>query len=165
MMDSYRWVPRAIAEYYKALAVEREDPIPWARPAKPLSQSVVAAVTTAGIYVEGREPPFDTEREKKEPTWGDPTFRILERGVRQAQIGASHLHIDNEDILADFNIVLPIRRLEELKEEGFIGEVAPHHLSFMGFQMDNRAWRETYAPQAAKLLLDDGVDCVLLAPA
>ena len=36
-------------------------------------------MTTAGISVEGLEPPFDAEREKREPMWGDPTYRRIPR--------------------------------------------------------------------------------------
>ncbi len=164
-IDSYRWLPRAIAEYYRGMQGKPKEPVPWTPLAKPLNRCMVAAVTTAGIYIKGEQDPFDVEREKREPTWGDPTFREIRRDVAQEEIGACHLHINNEDLLADFNIALPLRRLEELAQLGAIGRVAPRHLSFMGFQLDDTAWRETYAPRAAALLKGDGVDCVILAPA
>jgi D-proline reductase (dithiol) PrdB len=163
-VDSFKWLPRSLAGYYRAMQVAREEPVPWAPLDKPLSRCRVAAVTTAGIHVEGVEPPFDAEREKREPTWGDPTFRTIASDVRQEQIGACHLHIDNGDLLGDLDVCLPVHRLHDLCARGEIGSVAPRHLSFMGFQLDNSEWRERYAPQAADLLRADGVDCILLTP-
>ena len=163
-VDSFKWLPRSLAGYYQAMQVAREDPVPWAPLRKPLSECRVAAVTTAGIHVEGVEPPFDAERERRHPTWGDPTFRIIASDVRQERIGASHLHINNDDLLADVNVCLPVDRLHDLCARGEIGSVAPRHLSFMGFQLDDREWRRRYAPEAAALLGADRVDCVLLTP-
>ena len=47
-----------------------------------------------------------------------------------------------------------------------IGSVASRHLSFMGAQTDHTltTLRLDTGPAAARLLLDDGVDVVLLTP-
>jgi len=164
-VDSFKYLPGSIAGYYRNLAVPREDPIPWTPLAKPLNECRFALATTAGIFVKGVEPPFDAEREKREPMWGDPTFRRIPREVRQEQIGASHLHINNRDLLEDVNIVLPLQRFLELESEGTIGSLAPTSYSFMGYQMNNAEWREKYAPEVAGLMKDEAVDCVLLTPA
>ena len=164
-VDSFKYLPGSIAGYYRNLTVPREDPIPWTPLAKPLNESRFALVTTAGIFVKGAEPPFDADREKREPMWGDPTFRRIPREVRQEQIGASHLHINNRDLLEDVNIVLPLQRFLELESEGVIGSLAPTSYSFMGYQMNNSEWRERYAPEVAGLMKDEAVDAVLLTPA
>lgn len=164
-VDSFKYLPGSIAAYYRSLPVQREEPVPWAPLRKPLRDCRVALVTTAGIYVKGLEAPFDAEREKREPLWGDPTYRRIPRNVRQEEIGASHLHINNRDILEDVNIVLPLQRLQELEQEGAIGSLAATNYSFMGYQMDNREWRQKYGPEAAGLMEDEAVDAVLLAPA
>ena len=83
----------------------------------------------------------------------------------QSQIAASHLHINNRDILADMNIVLPVRRLAELEEEGVIGSLAAVNYSFMGYQPNTNEWRERYAPEVAALMKDEAIDAVLLTPA
>ena len=163
-VDSFKYLPGSIAAYYRNLPVQREEPVPWTPLKKPLSQCRFALVTTAGISVEGLEPPFDAEREKREPMWGDPTYRRIPRGVEQEQIRASHLHINNRDLLADVNTVLPLQRFLELESEGTIGSLAPTSYSFMGYQMDTREWRERYAPEVAALLRDEAVDAVLLTP-
>lgn len=163
-VDSFRFLPRSIAAYYQNMTVQREDPVPFTPLVKPLSQCRFALVTTAGIYDEEKEPPFDTEREKREPMWGDPSFRRIQRDVHQENIGACHLHTNNRDVLLDMNILLPVQRFLELESEGVIGSLAPTSYSFMGYQPNTTAWREQYGPEAAALMKDEAVDAVLLTP-
>jgi len=163
-VDSFKWLPASIAAYYQNLPAQREDPVPWTPLAKPLNRCRLALVTTAGIYVQGREPPFDTEREEREPAWGDPSYRTIPRDTSQDKIRACHLHINNRDLLADVNIVLPLDRFRELEEAGEIGSLAPTHYSFMGFQMNTTEWRERYAPEVAERLQREEVDAVFLTP-
>src|SRR3972149_9198791 len=148
-VDSFKWMPASLAAMYQNMPAQREEPVPWTPLAKPLNRCRFALVTTAGIYVPGREPPFDTEREEREPTWGDPSYRTIPRDTRQDEIGACHLHINNRDILADVNIVLPLERFRELEEAGEIGSLAPTHYSFMGFQLNTAEWRGRDRPPAA----------------
>jgi D-proline reductase (dithiol) PrdB len=164
-VDSFKFLPRSIAAYYQTLVVKKADPIPWTPLAKPLTEARFSLVTTAGIYVKDAEAPFDTEREKREPMWGDPTYRRIPRDVRQEQIGGSHLHINNRDLMEDLNTVLPVERLAELEAEGAIGSLAPTSYSFMGYQPNTGEWQERYGPEVAGLLKDEAVDAVLLAPA
>ena len=163
-VDSFKFLPGSIAAYYRNLPVEREEPVPLSSLTKPLSACRFALVTTAGVHRKGTEPPFDTEREKREPMWGDPTFRRMPRDVRQEEIGACHLHTNNRDLLLDVNIALPVQRFLELEAEGTIGSLAPTSYSFMGYQMDTKEWRQRYAPEAAAAMKDEGVDAVLLTP-
>ncbi|HET8943620.1 MAG TPA: glycine/sarcosine/betaine reductase selenoprotein B family protein, partial [Dehalococcoidia bacterium] len=132
---------------------------------KPLPEARVALVTTAGIFVEGAEPGFDEDGERRNPMWGDPTFRRIPRDVPPHGIGTSHLHINNRDLKVDLNVQLPVHRLAELEAEGVIGSLAPTAYSFMGYQMDTREWRDRYAPEVAGLMKDEAVDAVLLTPA
>jgi D-proline reductase (dithiol) PrdB len=164
-VDSFKYLPRSIAAYYQTLVVQKADPIPWTPLAKPLSECRVAAITTAGIYNKDTDSPFDAEREKLEPMWGDPTYRRIARDIRQERIGASHLHLNLRDMLADFNTVLPLHRLAELEAEGVIGSLAEANYSFMGYQPNTTEWRERYGPEVAGLLKDEGVDAALIAPA
>ena len=164
-VDSFKFLPRSIAAYYQTLVVQKADPIPWTPLARRVKEARFSLVTTAGIYVKDVEQPFDAEREKREPMWGDPTYRRIPRDARQDQIGASHLHINHRDLLEDVNTVLPVNRLAELEAEGVIGSLAPTSYSFMGFQPNTTEWRERYGIEVAGLLKDEAVDAVLLAPA
>jgi len=164
-VDSFTYLPGSIANYYRAMQTQRIDPIPWTPLSKPLTESRFALVTTAGINVQGLEPGFDQDGERSNPTWGDPTFRRIPRDTTQDRIGAWHLHLNNRDILADVNVVLPLNRFAELEADGVIGSLAPTCYSFMGYQMDLGEWREKYAPEVAGLMKDEAVDIVLLTPA
>lgn len=167
-VDSFQYLSRALTRYYKLTSVEPEGPVPWTPLARPLDRCRFGLVTTAGLYHEGHQPPFDVERERREPTWGDPSFRVLPTDIEQEEIGASHLHINTDDVLADVNILLPIHRFQELAAAGRIGSLAQNAYSFMGYQgfpADTDAWRDVYGPQVAEQLRADQVDCVLLTPA
>ncbi len=167
-VDSFRYTSRLIKRYYKLTRVEAELPIPWSPLARPLSQSRFGLVTSGGLYHQVHEPPFDLERERQEPTWGDPSFRTLPTDMKPSEVGVSHFHIKKSDVLKDMNILLPIQRFQELAEEGRIQGLAPHAYSFMGYQgfpADLTGWKDVYGPQVAERLLAEEVDCVLLTTA
>jgi len=149
-VDSFKWLPRSLAGYFQAMQVPEPDGMPWTPLRKP---------------VKGDQEPFDLDRERREPFWGDPTYRAIPSDVRQEQIGVAHLHINTEDIEQDVNIVLPVHRFQELVEGGEVGELAPHLYSFMGFQTDNTQWRERYAPAVAQRMVEEEVDAALITPA
>jgi D-proline reductase (dithiol) PrdB len=167
-VDSFKFLPRIIAVFYQMTDREPEIPIPWTPLPRPLPDCKFGLVTSGGLYHKGVEPPFDVEREKQEPAWGDPTYRTIPTDVPQAEVGASHLHINTRDVLADINILLPVGRFRELVAEGRVGGLADRAYSFAGYQgfpPDATAWRETYGPQVAEKFKAEGVDCVLLTPA
>lgn len=163
-VDSYKWLPPSLKVYFQNMQVEKPASIPWTPLTKSLAEARIALVTTAGINVRGVEPPFDYEREQREPNWGDPTFRRIPRDVRQEQVQTGHLHINNQDIDRDFNVAIPISRMIELEAAGVIGSLAPTCYSFMGYQPDTSEWTATYAPEAVRLMKDEGVDAVVLTP-
>ena len=166
-VDSFKFLPRLIASFYQTTDIQPMAPIPWTPLARSLSECKFGLVTSAGLYHKGTEPPFDLDRERREPTWGDPSYRILPMHLRQDKIGVSHLHVNTSDIEADVNIVLPIHRFPELIESGEIGGLARHAYSFMGYQgfpPDTRAWQSDYGPQVAENLKAEAVDCVFLTP-
>ncbi len=163
-VDSYRWLPPALKRYFETRPYEPYDQVPWTPLRVPLSAATVALVTTAGINVRGVEPPFDYEREKREPHWGDPTFRTLPRDLAQAQVQTGHLHVNNDDLERDVNVAFPLTRVAELEAAGAVGRLAARNYSFMGFQEDLGPWRETSGPEVARRLVADGVHAVLLTP-
>jgi D-proline reductase (dithiol) PrdB len=166
-VDSFKYLPRIITAFYQTTERQPEYPIPWSPLPRPLSDCKFSLITSGGLYHKGVEPPFNLEREKIQPTWGDPTYRTIPFNIQPAEIGISHLHINNTDILEDVNILLPIQRFQELEAKGVIGSLAERAYSFMGYQgypPDASAWQDTYGPQVAQKLNAEGVDCVLLTP-
>jgi D-proline reductase (dithiol) PrdB len=165
-VDSFKWLPRSIAAFYQAIEVPEPESIPWTPLAKPLAQCRIALITSTGLYLKDEQPPFDVERERREPFWGDPTYRVIPADVRQEQVAATHLHLNLEDVHQDMNVALPIQRLHELVEAGEVGSMAAEHYSFMGYQApDAPEWRQRYGPEVAQRMIEQQVDAALLAPA
>jgi D-proline reductase (dithiol) PrdB len=136
------------------------DPIPFARPRRPLREARVALVTTGAVYAPGQEP-FDEEKKG-----GDSSFRVIPKDADVATLGIAHKSdaFDQTGFLADRNLGFPLDRLREMESEGLIGNLAPRAISFMGsISAPGRLAKET-APEAAALLQADGVDVALLVP-
>ena len=139
-------------------------PIPWAPVTKPLAESRVALLTTAGVSMRGDEP-FDMEGERKRPTWGDPSWRRLRADATSDSIEANHLHIDTGYIERDLNVALPLDRIRALVDEGVVGSLADTHYSIMGYQGANtRELENESAPAIAEAMKSEEVDLALLAP-
>lgn len=131
------------------------DDVPWTTP-KPLHESRVAIVTTAGLRVENNA------------DWnaGDQGFTQIPHDAENLTLAHYSPNFDRVGWVLDKNVVFPIDRLYELAEDGIIGSVAKTHISFMGAQPDHtlETIRLDSGPAAAKLLKDDEVDLVLLTP-
>ena len=131
------------------------DQIPWTTP-KPLHESRVAIVTTAGLRVEN------------DADWniGNQGFTQIPHDAKNLTLAHFSPNFDRVGWVLDKNVVFPIDRLHEMAEEGIIGSVANTHISFMGAQTDHtlETIRLDSGPAAAKLLADDEVDLVLLTP-
>ena len=139
-------------------------PIPWTPVSRPLAESRVALLSTAGLSMKG-DPPFDMEFERQNPLKGDGSWRRLREDATADTIDANHLHIDTGYIERDLNVALPLDRLRELVAEGAVGSSAPTHYSIMGFQgNDSRKLVEQSAPEIAQHMRNEGVDLALLAP-
>ena len=165
IVDSYRFLPRSFVPMYESTTPEPGDDGPvWAPFVKRLADSRIALLTSAGMYLDG-QPSFDGEREKAEPTWGDPTHRVLPSSLDGQGLAMMHLHINHEDVLADPEIALPLGGLAALVAEGRVGSVAPNHVSVMGFQQAGlEVWRQETAPAIVDLLRDQETDGLILAP-
>ncbi len=140
------------------------EPIPWTPLKKPLSESRVALVSTAGISSRG-DVPFDMDFERQNPTRGDSSWRAIPASATSETIAVNHLHIDTGYIERDLNVALPLDRLRECVERSVVGDVAPTHYSIMGFQgNDSSRLRDESAPAIAAAMRNEGVDLALLAP-
>jgi len=166
-VDSFKFLPRLIATFYQMTEREPAYPIPWTPLPKTLSECRFGLITSGGLYQKDIEPPFDISREKKEPSWGDPTYRTIPTDIAQSEIGVSHLHLNPAFVEEDVNVVLPLTRFQELAAADEIGDLADEAYSFMGFQgfpPDASAWQKTYAPEVSAKLKAAKVDCILLTP-
>ncbi len=125
---------------------------------KPLAESTVALVTTAGAHLDDHEP-FDVAT-----TAGDHTHRLIPHGTDPSRLRFTHTHYDTAPAEEDPNVVLPIRALDQAIQQGRVGAAAQHHIGMMGFNPDPSKVADETAPLVAELLNDQGVDIALLIP-
>lgn len=133
---------------------------PGARLVKPLAQSTLALITTAGVHLPDQLP-FDNE-----VRGGDCSWRELRADVDVQKLKIAHRSsaFDHTGALEDRNLVFPLDRLRELVACGEIGALNHRHFSFMGSITAPRRLITKTAPEVAAKLLQDGVDAVLLVP-
>jgi len=166
VVDGFRFLPPGLKAWVRTFIPDEEFKgyIPWTPMSKPLSQTTVALVTSAGISLKS-DPPFDMEREKREPLWGDRSFRIIPRGTTEKDIDVNHLHINTAYIRQDINVILPLARMANFEQEKIIGHLAPTAYSFYGFQWQNNDFlKEAIEPISKKMKLE-GVEAVFMTPA
>ncbi len=166
IVDGFRFLPPGLKAWILTFIPDEEfkNHIPWTPMSKPLSQTTIALVTSAGISLKS-DPPFDMEREKRDPLWGDRSFRMIPRGTTEKEIDVNHLHINTNLVKQDINIILPLARMAELEQERIIGRLAPTAYSFYGFQWQNTDFlKEAIEPISKKMKLE-GVEAVLMTPA
>ena len=166
IVDGFRFLPPGLSAWIRSTipSGEYDGDTPWTPLSKPLNEATLALVTSAGISLKS-EPPFDTEREKAEPTWGDPSYRSIPKETIASDIDVNHLHINTAHILADINVMLPLARMEEMSNEGVIGSLASTAYSFYGFQWQKTDFLKTAIAPMIEKMKSESVDAVLLTPA
>lgn len=131
------------------------DEVPWVTP-RPLADSRVAIVTTAGLTTDGIA------------DWnpGDQSFTVLPADADGLTLAHFSPNFDRSGWIVDPDVVFPVTRLREKAAGGTIGSVADTHISFMGAQVDHtlETIRLDTGPAAAEALLADDVDLVVLTP-
>jgi D-proline reductase (dithiol) PrdB len=164
-VDSYRFVDAITKRLIQAwIKLESPREIPWTALTKPLRECSVALISTGGIALK-TDRPFDQEGERRNPWWGDPSFRIIPRTATTEDIRVYHQHIDSSLAERDVNCLLPKDRLADLVAAGEIGREAPAHYSFMGYVLEPKKLLEESVPAMVDDLRANQVDVVVLVPA
>ncbi len=163
-VDPYRFVGFATRRMIKAW-IDREPrrEIPWAPLDKPLEQSTVALISSAAVRLTS-DKPFDQEGERRNPWWGDPSFRVIPKTATEKNVSVDHLHINTSHAEADLDCTLPLRRLSELEKRGGIGRAAPSHYSFMGYILRPEELLQRSVPAMIQAMKAEDVDVALLVP-
>jgi D-proline reductase (dithiol) PrdB len=157
-LDELSLTHRLFVETYP---FRRVDWVPGARLKKPLSQSKLALISSAGVHLPG-QPPFDLAFRG-----GDFSFRELPKtlDVRRLKIAQRSSDFDQTGAREDANLVFPIDRFRELVARGDMVGLNHRHFSFMGSISAPGRLISDSAPQVAQLLQEDGVDAAFLVPA
>ncbi len=136
---------------------------PWAPLPKPLSECNVTLVSTAGIFLKGDES-FDYDRERADPSWGDPSHREIPRTAGQDDVEYSHLHIDTSFLAKDRNVAWPVDIFEDYEREGVIGHLADTLYSIMGYIPNYNPLIKRTAPLMSEKMKSEGVDAAFIVP-
>src|SRR5207244_10754913 len=133
VVDSYRFLPRSFRPLYEGRGAfpGEESPV-WAPFEKRLAESRIALLTSAGVYMKASQATFDLDREQANPEWGDPTWRSIPATAGSDDIAVAHLHINDEDVVADPEIALPRRGLAERAEQGIVGGAGANQVAVLG---------------------------------
>ncbi len=148
-----------VNERYPGSMITKDDAVPLASLDRPLSEARLALVSTAGVQPKGTLP-FDVVH----PV-GDYTFRRVPSDSTPADLEIHQLKYPTDGAHRDLNVIFPIERLQELREEGVVGGLTPSFFSFIGYNMDPGLLERTLAEDIAEAVADELADVALLAPA
>jgi D-proline reductase (dithiol) PrdB len=124
--------------------------------AKPISESRLGVVTTAGAYVAGQVAFHYKD---------DTSVRAIPSTTATEDMRFAHL-TENYLVNArrDAQCLVPLDALQTLADEGEIGELADDYLSCMGGIYSQRRVREELIPDITERFQASGVEAALLIP-
>ena len=156
-LDTLSEVQRRTLEFFPCL---EHDSTPWVKLGKPLSQSKVALVTSAGLHLRD-DKPFN-----RDDPGGEYSYRVIPSDCDPVDVVQSHFSIgfDHTGIYRDLNVTFPVDRLREMVGNGQLGSLSANFYSFMGALRDASGVIEETGPEVADKLKEEGVDVVLLTP-
>ncbi len=150
---------QTVNERYPGSMITKSDFVKLAKLAKPLSESRLTFVSTAGVQPIGTMP-FDTVH----PV-GDYTFRRVPSNTKTTDLEIHQLKYPTFGANRDLNVIFPIERLRELVAEKLIGSLTTNFFSFIGYNMDAERLENTLAEDIAEAVKAENAEVALLAPA
>jgi D-proline reductase (dithiol) PrdB len=161
MREPVRYID-AITQRYSKLGYEpyrwyrRDTPPEWTPVGKPLAQSRLGVLSTAGGYVRGQVAYHYRD---------DTSLRPIPKATPRGEMRFAHL---TENYLPgprrDPNCMLPMEPLRRLEQERVVGEVADPLLTCMGAVYSHRRVREELIPAVAKHFAAAKIDLALFIP-
>ncbi|HRH46852.1 MAG TPA: glycine/sarcosine/betaine reductase selenoprotein B family protein [Pyrinomonadaceae bacterium] len=148
-----------VNQRYPGSMITKNDYVALAKLQKPLSESCLTFVSTAGVQPKSSLP-FETAH----PV-GDYTFRPVPSNSKPTDLEIHQLKYPTVGAERDLNVIFPIERLQELVNEKIIGELTSNFFSFIGYNMDAERLERTLAEDIADAVVAEKPDVVLLAPA
>jgi len=148
-----------VNERYPGSMITKDDLVPLAPLRRPLSEARLSFVSTSGVQPKGTLP-FDVVH-----PIGDYTFRRVPSDSAPADLEIHQLKYPTDGAHRDLNVIFPIERLQELRDEGVVGALTSHLFSFIGYNMDPGLLERTLAEDLAQAVADEQPDLVLLSAA
>ncbi len=148
-----------VNERYPGAMITKTDFVPLAKLKKPLSESRLTFISTAGVQPKDSMP-FDTVH-----PIGDYTFRRVPSDSKVEHLEIHQLKYPTFGAKKDLNVIFPLERLQELAREKVIGELTTNFFSFIGYNMDAERLERTLAEAIADAVEAEKPGAALLAPA
>ena len=130
-------------------------------PSIDLSQSRLMFISSAGAYLGEEQEPFSTNRAEL----GDYSIRTFPSSTPLEALAYAHVAYDQTAVNEDPQVLLPLRHLDDMVNEGIIGEVAPSVVSFCGWQPNVVQTINEMIPAIVEAAKTEEVDAALLVPA
>lgn len=148
-----------VNQRYPGSMITKSDYVPLAFLRKPLSETRLTFVSTAGVQPKGTLP-FDVVH----PV-GDFTFRRVPSHSRPADLEIHQLKYPTFGAARDLNVIFPIERLQELAATGVVGSLTDNFFSIIGYNMDPVRVELQLAEDIAAAVVQEKAEAALLAPA
>tara|TARA_R110002167_G_scaffold44075_7_gene132870 strand:+ start:159 stop:641 length:483 start_codon:yes stop_codon:yes gene_type:complete len=149
--ERYQQLGYAPYKWYAA-----ETPPAWQPLKKPLSESRLGMLSTAGAYALGQVAYYYKD---------DTSHRAIPKDTPTQDLRFSHITENYlPDARQDPNCVLPLEHLREFEGDGVIGELAGEVFSCMGGVYSQRRVREELVPNMLQAFQAQAVDAALLIP-
>lgn len=133
-----------------------DDEPAFSLPTRPLAESKLGLVSTAGAYVQGQVAYHYKDDTSIRPVPSNTPIETL----RFSHVTENYL----VEARQDPRCVLPIEALARLKEQGVVGDLADNYFSCMGGIYSHRRVREELIPQLEDAFETQGIDLLLLVP-
>lgn len=141
---------------YQWLFHDREnEPPPWTEIDRPLEEQRVAVISSGGVHHTEQEP-FHFRN--------DTSHREIPFDAPAEDLRVAHFGYDTTDAKRDPACVMPTRAMKSLAEEGQIGSLVDHAISFMGGIYSQRLVRDEVAPRFRDIVMKERASLVLLVP-
>jgi hypothetical protein len=129
-------------------------------PSIKLEESRLMLVSTAGGYLARSQEPFDDKN-----ALGDYTVRTFSSRTPLDDLAFSHAAYNHAAVEEDPQVLVPLRHLEDMVQEGSIGELTPSVISICGYMPDaSRLVKETI-PLIVQIARKQEAQAALLVPA
>jgi hypothetical protein len=125
-----------------------------------INRSRLVFITTSGAYLKASQQPFDAES-----PLGDYTLRTFAIDTPLEALAFAHDHYNHKYVDADAQVLVPLKHLAAMVNEGKIGELAPQVISFSGYTPIVPRLIDEIVPQVIGLAKDQQADAALLVPA
>ncbi|HJN50874.1 MAG: glycine/sarcosine/betaine reductase selenoprotein B family protein [Pseudomonadales bacterium] len=133
-----------------------DSPAAWTELSRPLNQSRLGMLSTAGTYIAGQVAYYYKD---------DTSVRKIPADTELNKLRFSHV---TENYLVDARkdprTVFPLQALHRLQQEGLIGSLADNYYSCMGGIYSQRRVQEDLIPNLRTAMAAEGIDVLLLVP-